>query len=78
MAGSKAVFTMWAPLIGSCLLLCFLVKDRGLTRPGEEKKVEQQDTTISERSAEVESNTELQARQPVAGGFGVENSLGAK
>jgi hypothetical protein len=41
MASSKAVFTMWAPLLGSCLLLCFLVKDRGLMRPGEEKKVEQ-------------------------------------
>ena len=77
MASSKAVFTMWASLMGSCLLLCFLVKDRGLTRPGEEK-VEQQNTTISERSAEAESDTELQAWQPRAGGFGVESSLGGK
>jgi hypothetical protein len=78
MASSKAVFTMWAPLMGSCLLLCFLVKDRSLTRPGEEKKVEQRDTTISERSPEVESDTELQARQAVAGGFGIESSLVGK
>jgi hypothetical protein len=40
------------------------LKDRGLTRPGEEKKMmeEQQDTTISERSVEVESETELQVQ----------------
>lgn len=39
MASSKAVFTFWAPLIGFCLLLCFLIKEKGLNRPEEEKKV---------------------------------------
>jgi hypothetical protein len=63
MASSRAVFTMWAPLTGVCFLLCFLIKDRGLTRSGEEKKMEeQQDMTISGRSAEVESETELRVQ----------------
>lgn len=79
MASSRAVFTMWAPLMGFCLLLCFLIKDKGLTRPGEEKKVEpQQDTTISERSAEVESETELQVQQPMMEGFRPESRIGDK
>jgi hypothetical protein len=71
MASSKAVFTVWAPLMGFCLLLCLLIKDRGLTRPGEEKKSEeqQQDTTISERSAEVEGEMELQGQQSTVGEF---------
>jgi EmrB/QacA subfamily drug resistance transporter len=70
MASSKAVFAMWAPLMGVCLLLCFPIKDRGLTRPGEEKKVEQQqDTTISGGSTELENETELQAQQPLAAEF---------
>lgn len=79
MASSRAVFTMWSPLMGVCLLLCFPIKDRGLTRPGEEKKEEQQqDTTISERSAEVESETELQVQQAAVGEFSGESRLGDK
>ena len=72
MASSKAVFTVWASLMGFCLPLCFLIKDRDLTRPGEEKKggeQQQQDTTISERSAEVESETGLQGQQSTMGEF---------
>ena len=68
---------MWAPLMGFCLLLCFLIKDRGLTWPGEEKKVEeqQQDTTVSERSVEVESETELQVQQSTVGKFRTESRV---
>jgi MFS family permease len=33
MAASHAVFIAWLPLMSVCLLLCFLIKDRGLQRP---------------------------------------------
>jgi hypothetical protein len=66
---------MWAPLMGFCLLLCFLIKDRVLTRPGEEKMVEeQQDTTVRERSGEMESETELQGQLSTVGEFSSEKS----
>ncbi|KAF2762778.1 MFS general substrate transporter [Pseudovirgaria hyperparasitica] len=34
-AASRAVFIMLAPFMGVCLFACFLVKDKGLTRPDE-------------------------------------------
>lgn len=40
MGASRAVFIVWVPLIGVCLLLTFLVKDRGLQRK-EEKVAEE-------------------------------------
>lgn len=40
MAASHAVFVLQVPLIGLCLLGCFLVRDRGLQHP-EDEKVEQ-------------------------------------
>lgn len=41
MHASRAVFYLWAPFIGACLLLCLLIKDKGLTQP-EDKKPEVQ------------------------------------
>jgi MFS family permease len=36
---SRGVFIIWAPLMGACVLLCFLIKDKGLQR-AEEKTEE--------------------------------------
>lgn len=35
MAASKSVFYLWVPIIGVCLCLCLLIKDKGLQRPDE-------------------------------------------
>ena len=67
---------MWAPLMGFCPLLYFLIKDRGLTRPGEEKVKQHQDTTISERCGEAESEIELQAQQSTVVEFSTERRVG--
>jgi hypothetical protein len=40
MAASKAVFIFYVPLMGLCLLSLFLVKDRGLSNPDDEKEKE--------------------------------------
>lgn len=37
-SASRAVFTIWAPFMGVCLLLCLLIKDRGLQRPEEKEE----------------------------------------
>lgn len=43
MAASKSVFYLWAPVMGVCLCLCFLIKDRGLQRPDEKPVVRVQE-----------------------------------
>lgn len=40
-SASRAVFTIWAPFMGTCLLLCLLIKDRGLQRPSEKNDEDQ-------------------------------------
>jgi hypothetical protein len=60
MSGSKAVFIVWVPIMGVCLLLCFLIKDKGLTRP--EEKPEVQDMSSSEVVAG-ESDVEMQVQE---------------
>lgn len=45
--------------MGVCLLLCFLIKDKGLTRP--EEKPQMQETSISEAAAG-ESDLEMQVQ----------------
>lgn len=42
---SKGVFYLWAPLMGVCLLLCILIKDRGLQRPADKEKAEEGETS---------------------------------
>ncbi|CZR52044.1 related to tetracycline efflux protein (otrb) [Phialocephala subalpina] len=62
MHASKSIFTIWVPLMGACLLLCFLIKDKGLTRPEEKQQVE--DTPDSGNSVAGiggESDVEMQA-----------------
>ena len=61
MSGSKAVFILWVPIIGICFLLCFLIKDRGLTRPEEKPQV--QETSASEPRAG-DSDVEMQLKEP--------------
>jgi hypothetical protein len=60
MSGSKAVFIVWVPIMGVCLLLCFLIKDKGLTRPEEKPQV--QDMSSSEVVAG-ESDVEMQVQE---------------
>lgn len=59
MSGSKAVFIVWVPIMGVCLLLCFLIKDKGLTRPEEKPQV--QEMSSSEAGAG-ESDVEMQVQ----------------
>lgn len=49
MTASHGVFTIWVPIMGACLLLCFFVKDRGLKRPEEveKEKMEAQEMSSS-------------------------------
>lgn len=63
MHASKSVFTIWAPLMGACLLLCFLIKDKGLTRPEEKKQVEDTPETSGNSVAGIcgDSDVEMQA-----------------
>ena len=60
MSGSKAVFILGVPIMGVCLLLCFLIKDKGLTRP--EEKTQVQDISSSEVVAG-ESDVEMQVQE---------------
>lgn len=61
MSASKGVFYVWVPLMGSCLALCFLIKDKGLTRP--EEKPPSPDTSGSEVNEAIESDVEIQAQE---------------
>jgi MFS family permease len=60
MRASKGVFYMWVPLMGSCLALCFLIKDKGLTRP--EEKPPSPEMSGNETGEAVESDVEIQAQ----------------
>jgi MFS family permease len=51
---SRGAFVIWAPLMGFCLLLCFMIKDRGLQR-AEERKV----VVSAERENESEIGVEV-------------------
>ena len=64
MKASHAVFLLWVPLMGACLLLCILIKDKGLTRPEEKEKARAQETSGSELEIEGsgESDVEMQAQ----------------
>lgn len=64
MKASKGVFYMWVPLIGTCLLLCFLIKDRGLARA--EEKPALPEASGSEAGERQEGDIEKQAlSQPI-------------
>ncbi|KAM3079648.1 hypothetical protein ACMFMG_006061 [Clarireedia jacksonii] len=53
MGASKSVFYLWVPIIGFCLCLCILIKDKGLQRPDEKPVVrEQEESSGSEVRAE--------------------------
>lgn len=60
LSASKGVFYVWAPLMGSCLALCLLIKDRGLTRP--EEKPASPDTNGTETGEALESDMEMQTQ----------------
>lgn len=61
MAASRAVFALWAPIIGICLILCLLIKDRGLKRP--EEKEQPPETSNNEGGTVGESDADLQMQQ---------------
>jgi hypothetical protein len=44
---SKGVFYLYAPLMGACLLLCVMIKDRGLQRAEDKKDAEDEDESTS-------------------------------
>jgi hypothetical protein len=60
MSASKGVFYVWMPLMGSCLALCLLIKDRGLTRP--EEKPQSPETGGSEAGEALEGDVEVQTQ----------------
>ncbi|KAN0119895.1 MFS multidrug transporter-like protein [Hyaloscypha variabilis] len=60
MSASKGVFYVWVPLMGLCLALCLLIKDKGLKR-AEEKEPSPQTSGI-EAGELVESDVEMQAQ----------------
>ena len=60
MSGSRAVFVVWVPIMGVCLLLCFLIKDKGLTRPEEKPQI--QEVSGSEEGIG-ESDLEMQVQE---------------
>lgn len=66
MHASTSVFLIWAPIMGACLLLCFLVKGKGLTRPEEKQQVEDTPETSGSSLAGVSgvSDVEIQAQTP--------------
>lgn len=56
MSASKGVFLTWVPVIGVCLLFCFLIKDKGLTRPEEKSDVQSRDETVTSVEHDVEKH----------------------
>ncbi|KAF4637646.1 hypothetical protein G7Y89_g431 [Cudoniella acicularis] len=49
MDASKGVFTIWAPIMGVCLALCVLIKDKGLQRAEEKEQAAPVEMSTSER-----------------------------
>lgn len=63
MTASRSVFLIWAPVMGLCLILCFLIKDKGLQRAEEKVVVVQEEESGSEgvqTPAGMESDLEAQ------------------
>ncbi|TVY85316.1 putative transporter [Lachnellula suecica] len=71
MDASRGVFILWVPIIGFCLLLCVLIKDRGLQRAEEKQNLPK--VTNSENGVAVESDLE---RQTLGSGRVEEKSAG--
>jgi len=73
MSASRAVFTMWAPIMGACLLLCFLIKDRGLQRKEDKEKEEEESRGASARPSDVEHGMQEKSEQGVEESKNVSN-----
>ncbi|PQE15302.1 MFS transporter protein [Rutstroemia sp. NJR-2017a BVV2] len=58
MGASKSVFYLWVPIIGFCLGLCILIKDKGLQRPDEKPVVRQQEESSGSEVGVEETNVE--------------------
>ncbi|KAE8453378.1 hypothetical protein EG329_010239 [Mollisiaceae sp. DMI_Dod_QoI] len=63
MHASRAVFILWPCALCGCLLLCVLIKDKGLTRPEEKQQAQDTPETSGSSLAEAtgESDVEMQA-----------------
>ena len=55
MKAIRTVFIVSAPLMGLCLALCLLIKDRGLQRPEERAEAEQKKHEEEAKAAELAS-----------------------
>jgi hypothetical protein len=59
MGASHTVFLMWAPIMGACVLLCVLIRDRGLKRPEEKGKEDVETRETSQRTSDVEAGPDM-------------------
>ncbi|ESZ93315.1 hypothetical protein SBOR_6296 [Sclerotinia borealis F-4128] len=66
MGASRSVFLLWVPIIGFCLCLCVLIKDKGLQRPGD-KPVVREEEEQEEESSESVTGSEIVAVTSVDG-----------
>jgi len=62
MDAAKGVITLWAPLMGVCLVLCVLIKDRGLQRA--EEKQQEHEVSGSENETAGEIDLESHSQKP--------------
>jgi predicted MFS family arabinose efflux permease len=60
MSASHAVFIMWVPLMAVCLVLCIMIKDKGLTRPEEKPHVQETSSSVVEDSAQSDVEIHMQ------------------
>jgi hypothetical protein len=59
MVASHTVFLVWVPIMGACLALCILIKDKGLTRPEEKPQVQEASGSEIEIEASGKSDLEM-------------------
>jgi MFS family permease len=62
MHASKAVITLWGPIMGVCLTLCVLITDKGLQRAEELQR--ELEASGSDTGAVTESDLEMQSDKP--------------
>jgi len=63
MGASKAVFYLWVPVMGACLVLCVLIKDKGLKRKEEKEQDEVRDLEESGSEARVDVEAQVPERE---------------
>jgi hypothetical protein len=74
MAASHAVFLLQFPLIGTCLLGCLLIQDRGLERPREPEEEGSREAQVDERGLPVVTTIDVESGAPADGGHSHEQT----